>query len=395
MKSKKTLLLIYLIYALVSFFYYPKWQETRTEATISWDTSGYYWYLPAIFIYKDIDKLEWSHKILEKYYPSPTFDQAFDHWNGNKIMKYSSGMAVQYFPFFITAHLLAKPLGYEADGFSVPYQFAIHFGSLLMCFIGLWYFRKVLLHFFSESVASIILIAICLGTNYLNFGSIDGAMTHNWLFSWYSILLYYTIQFYNNPRINNAIMIGIAVGICGLTRPTDILSALIPILWGFKSFNISSVSSYFIFIRKNLIKISIAAITVICIGIIQPIYWKVVGNEWIIYSYQGQGFSWLRPHVLNYFFSFATGWLVYQPLFFLLLPATFLLIKNKPDGWLALLIFAIFNTYVVTAWDYWMYGGRAMIQSYPVLGIVLGVFIQKIFSRKCKMLSISKARAST
>lgn len=127
---------------------------------------------------------------MDKYYPSPTFDQAFDNWNGNKILKYSSGMAVQYFPFFITADVLAKPLGFEADGFSKPYQFAIQFGSLLMCFIGLWFYRKVLLQFFTDKVTSVILLALCFSTNYLNFSSIDGAMTHNWLFSWYSILLY-------------------------------------------------------------------------------------------------------------------------------------------------------------------------------------------------------------
>ena len=31
-------------------FYYPKWQKPDTEATIGWDVSGYYAYLPAAFI---------------------------------------------------------------------------------------------------------------------------------------------------------------------------------------------------------------------------------------------------------------------------------------------------------------------------------------------------------
>jgi hypothetical protein len=37
-----------------AFIFYPKWKQSGVEATISWDASGYYMYLPALFIYQDI-----------------------------------------------------------------------------------------------------------------------------------------------------------------------------------------------------------------------------------------------------------------------------------------------------------------------------------------------------
>ena len=38
-----------LVYACLFFFTILNWKQTKTEATISWDVSGYYIYLPAFY----------------------------------------------------------------------------------------------------------------------------------------------------------------------------------------------------------------------------------------------------------------------------------------------------------------------------------------------------------
>jgi hypothetical protein len=85
--------IVYLICVIAVFYttfiYYPKWKNTGTEATISWDVSGYYYYLPAIFIYNDLKKLGFKDSIEAKYKPAGSFYQAFLHANGNYVMKYS------------------------------------------------------------------------------------------------------------------------------------------------------------------------------------------------------------------------------------------------------------------------------------------------------------------
>src|SRR6478609_5382289 len=85
---------------LTSFLYYPKWKKGSTEATISWDVSGYYFYLPSILIYHDIKELKFTDAIIDKYKPTNDMNQAFRSENGNYVMKYSSGLAVVYLPFF-------------------------------------------------------------------------------------------------------------------------------------------------------------------------------------------------------------------------------------------------------------------------------------------------------
>lgn len=82
-------------------------------------------------------------------------------------MKYPMGQALQFLPWFLTAHWLAEPLGFPADGFSAPYQAAIAWGSLLIAFLGLWYLRRVLLNYFSEGITATVLVSIVFGSNYL------------------------------------------------------------------------------------------------------------------------------------------------------------------------------------------------------------------------------------
>ena len=125
-----------LVLVLLTFVYYPKWKKDRTEATISWDVSGYYFYLPSIFIYKDLKKVGFKQKIQDQYSPASSAYQTYTYANGNEVMKYSSGMALIYSPFFGFGHIGAKVMGAPQDGFSKPYQLAIAIQSVLMAILG-------------------------------------------------------------------------------------------------------------------------------------------------------------------------------------------------------------------------------------------------------------------
>jgi len=120
--------------------WYPKWEKPGTEATLSWDVMGYYLYLPAGLIYKDLEKVAFKEEIIKKYNPTAGFYQAFKHEkSGNYVMKYSIGLAVLYSPFFLLGHAYALISDYPPDGFSLPYQIAISWGSLFIAFLGLWF----------------------------------------------------------------------------------------------------------------------------------------------------------------------------------------------------------------------------------------------------------------
>ena len=234
--SSYALCFSFLFICLVHFFYYPRWTKTKGEATLSWDVSGYYMYLPAAFIYKDIKQCAFKDKILKQYQLSYNWQQACLHdESGNYVMKYSIGQAILFSPAFFVAHAIASHSDrYAADGFSMPYQVSISIWCLIFTLLGLIFLRKSLQYYFSEKTVAFCLITLVLGTNYLNYSSIDGAMTHNNLFSIYAILIYSSILFHRDPSLKKALFIGALVGMAALIRPTEIIACIIPVCWGIK-----------------------------------------------------------------------------------------------------------------------------------------------------------------
>ncbi len=387
MKSIKFSLFAYtaavFMLAYASLIYYPKWKVNEGECVLSWDVSGYYFYLPAIFIYKDIKQLRFKDKIFKDYNPTPELQQAFLHKeSGNYVMKYSCGQALHFLPAFLTAHLYAKNSHFPADGFSKPYQAAIVLWTLLTSLIGLWFARKILLRYFDDVSTGVALLLLLIGTNYLNYASMDSAMTHSFCFTLLAILTYATIRFYETAAWKYTIVIGICVGWAALTRPTEIIMALIPLLWGV--FDKNTLMERFDFFKNNNLKILLAVFLTIFIGSIQLIYWKYATGHWIVYSYEDQGFSWLKPHLEEGFFSFRAGWLMYSPMmYFALLGFVPLFYKNKNIA-VACLIYSILFIYIAFAWDCWWYGGslgqRSMVQAYTILLFPLTAFITWFFT---------------
>ncbi len=365
-----------------SFLFYPRWKQSGTEAAISWDVSGYYWYLPSAFIYHDIKHQGFKDSLLNKYRPTNTeFMQGMKLDNGNYVMKYASGMAVMYLPFFTAAHLVAGALGYPRDGFSAPYQFAIQFGGLFMALIGLWYFRKLLLIFYNDKVVAIVLLLLVFGSNYLNYSSVDCGMSHSWLFTVYVFLLLNTIYFYRSFEVKYAIRIGLLAGLATLTRPTDIISCLIPLLWGMDNLLPATIKKQCLILVRNYKALLLAVVCALCVLSIQLIYWKYVSGHWLVYSYQGQKLYFRSPNFMDYTFSYRSGWLVYSPLLILAFIGTIPFLW-KGQNKVAIITFFLLNYYIVCAWNIWWYGGRAMIQSYPVLFFCIAALVNAVLNRK-------------
>ena len=380
--SKWSLVIIGLSLFIASFFYYPKWSKTKTEATISWDVSGYYQYLPSAFIYKDLKKMGFFPGILEKYHPTTDYQQAYQIPNGNYVCKYSSGMALQYLPAFMIGHLSAKLSEYPADGYSLPYQLSLHSYSFFIALLGLYLWLLFLRRYFSDQVTAVTLVFICLGSNYLTYSGITNAMSHNYLLFNYAALLLLSDNFYKNPKWRYALAIGLVTGTMALTRPTELAAVLIPIFW---RFSWAQKSEHFTFLKTNLLTIITAGIICGSIGFIQLCYWKYVSGSWIQYSYDDQGFSFLSPHILEGLFHINNGWLTYSPMMVFSLIGFYFLFKSKLAFRTIIIVYALLFIYIAFSWDVWWYGGsvgqRTMVQLTPILSIAFASFIDKLIPK--------------
>jgi len=352
---------------------------------LSWDTFGYYLYLPASFIYNDLglENKAVFDDLIEKYHSTGTFYQISKGPKGYWMMKYSAGMAVLYAPGFFVGHLVALNSDFPADGFSLPYQWALIGNGLLVFLIGLLFLRKVLLRFFPDKIVAIILLLIYFGTNYFSYSTFNAEMPHTYLFTAYAAVLWFTIRWHETHKAKDMAFLAITIGLSTLARPTELIAILIPIFW-----NVDSFPNF----KKKLSdtwqtykpQLFLFATIMLAIGSVQVIYWKIYSGSFIYYSYinPGEGFEFLWPYTLRFLFSFRKGWLIYTPLMVFALWGLYLLYRKNKEVFVPIVIFFIVNLYIVSSWSCWWYaqsfGARAMVQSYAIMSIPLGYAIQRI-----------------
>ena len=90
MFSKSAFVASVLLIVYASCVFYPHWDKWGGQAELGWDDAGYYWYLPSVFIYKDLKHQSFKDTIINKYAPSGNeFQEGYKLDNGNYVMKYS------------------------------------------------------------------------------------------------------------------------------------------------------------------------------------------------------------------------------------------------------------------------------------------------------------------
>ncbi|GAB2946488.1 hypothetical protein GCM10027048_09330 [Hymenobacter coalescens] len=358
----------------------PRWDTHNVLAILTWDALGYYLYLPAQFIYDDLSYLRFVPDIMRDYAPTGSFYQAFQVPGGPEgalVMKYPCGLALLQTPFFFLGHWFAGWRGYAQDGFSAPYQVAIAFGGMLYGLLGLGIVRRVLLRYFSDAVTALTLALLVLGTNLLQYAVFDAAMPHVYDFALYALLLWATAHWHARPRRWLAAAIGLLLGLLILTRPSEAVAVLLPLLWGVSSRETARQKLQLL--RQRWPDVLLLALF-LGVGVLpQLLYWQWATGSFIFYSYQEQTFSFLRPHTWPVLFSFRKGWLIYTPLMALALAGLVVLWRRYRSIALALTAYFLVNLWVVSAWDIWWYGGsigqRALVQSYAALSLGLAALL--------------------
>lgn len=344
------------------------------DKVISWDTLGYYLYLPATFIYKDPLLLHqaWLHHALEMYggLDGGGFYQAHQVASGNWVMKYPMGLAVLWAPFVAVAHWIAPVLGYPADGFSRPYQLSIVVAEMTYALLGLLWLRAVLLRWWEDRVVSATLVLVVLGTTYLHQALFSNGMPHIFLFTLQAGTLYATIRWHETKQARYAVLLALTIGLATLSRPTELVLLLIPLLWHGP---------------EQARKWRMLAGVVLGIGLIgsaQLIYWKYAAGEFLHMSYVGheEGFDFLMPHIGQVLFSFRKGWFIYTPLMLFGVFGLFKLPRWAPEVRLAIPVFLAINLYLVASWSTWWYaesfGNRALMQSIAVMAVPLAATVR-------------------
>ena len=362
---------------------------------LTWDVFGYYLYLPATVIHDDpgLKDTKWLDEVMDTYAPSATLYQLVQGEDGNRVIKYTSGLSLLYSPFFLLAHWLAPLMGYPADGFSLPYQLILSLGGILWAIFGLILLRKLLLRLFDDKITSITMLLIVLGTNYFHFAAFDGTLlSHNYLFTLYALLFLTTIRWHERPSYTKAFILGLTCGLITLIRPSEMICVLIPLLWNAGSWR--QFTFRFKVIKINLYYVLAFMVPALLIGSIQLLYWKNVSGNWLFYSYDnpGEGFRFFPPYILEFLFSFRKGWFVYTPLMIFTFAGFFTLYQRHRAWFPAILVFVLLDLWIVSSWSCWWYAGgsfsaTAMLAAYVLLAVPLASLVEVVAEKRWKWIA--------
>jgi len=357
------------------------------DKELSWDILGYYTYLPATFIHHDplLTDISWLESTAKELDLAGTLYFIGYNYKGSAMYFFLMGMALLYLPWFFLGHLIALIFDFPADGFSAPYIYSMIIGALTYTSIGVWYFRKILLNYFSDYLVALLLVIAYIGTNAVHHLIAKNLETVNFLFMLAALVVWFTIKWHNNQKLRYLLAIGAGIALMTLIKPSEILIGVFPVIYGV--WNKQSFSDKVALIKVNYKQFIITIALGLLLFAPQMIYWYKLTGSFIYDSYNnpGVGLDWTSPYIGEILFSFRKGWLIYTPVMVLsLLGFRSMFKENKKLFW-ASVIYFLLAFYLISSWTEWWYGSsyslRPIITLYPVLLLSMGYFLKAIFNR--------------
>ena len=394
MKSNTYLKTVFIFTAaiyLVAFSLYGSWKHRVVDGGDSW---GYYSYLPALFIQKDLKTLDKTLAVRKELRPNSVREidgklrageaPAFGDVN---VIKYTCGIAILNIPAFAIGHLVASISDqYDSNGFSQPYIFFLYLNGLIAIFLGLFFIARFLSRHFDEKTVALTILCLALGTNLYYFGTDNNVMAHPYLFALWGFLIDQTDRFYLNPKLKHALGVGLSAGLIALIRPTELICFIFPLLYGV--YNKETFTERLHFWKSRLKLGGIIVLTYGICAIPQFAYWKYVTGKWLYYSYTDEGFDFSDPEIYHGFFSFNNGWLVYAPIMILSLLGIILIRKYWKGVTIPFLLVFVIHIWITYSWWNWSYlngfGSRPMVDIYALMAIPFAASVAWILKRNVR-----------
>ena len=331
------------------------------------DTTSYYSYLPAYFIYDDIVELQYVHQ-----------DPSRQIWvsqneKGQRFFKMTMGLAILWLPGFLLCWLFSNPTEI-LYGYDWPFHLSISLSALFYSFIGLVFLHKFLRKHFSFNISTLTVLATFFASNLMHYTLVAPGMAHAYNFFLVALLLFLSRNGFKS--IANALIWSFLAGLLVLIRPTNLI--ILPFILGLQYL-----------LGQNLFKelLNPKLLTALLLGGLlavspQLIYWYKVSGNILMYSYEQEGFHFGIERLFLGIAGFRKGWLIYSPLYVALIIAPFILKKEEKKISLFLVGITLVFSAIIYSWWCWWYGGgfgsRSMVDLYPILALGIALFFKRL-----------------
>ncbi len=365
---KVTILLIVSVFTLSFSEKIYKVVKGESTCVCAYDGYGYYMYLTQLFQYRNLYlQQEELQAVQDKYCGNVPVYQLKTMDNGHKLNIYHMGQAYLELPAYTVGHVFAKFLGYQKDGFSKPYHITYLLNALLFILLGIYFLNKILKLFFSDQVSSLLLLIVYFGTNFFSTATLAYQLQHIYLFALVALLFYCLLKVQEHHKRKYLLVAALTLGLISSIRPTHVLLGLLPLLMLRKVY--AAKLTYW----KSILLFPLAGLL---FNLPQLLYWKLLGGSWFILNMHVEEVVIVDPHLFDFLFSYKKGWLLYSPVFLMLIPGFIQLYKQRKELFWAVLGSTLLAIWIFASWECWWYaasfGSRAMVDLYPILVLPLG-----------------------
>jgi hypothetical protein len=333
---------------IVTLACYHNLQKDRISTIIRSDGSGYYAYLPALFLYSGYEK---SYPIEQKYKHQETVDPVYLHplKNGKYINKYFPGLSFMQLPFFLIACFLSYLFHYPIDGYSSVFQLLFFVGAMTYLFLGLIFIRRILEHLNCYKWYYLFVVFFATSLSYYCIDSIS--YTHLYSFVTIAAFIDSYLSYQKTSKSIDLAKISFYLTLIVFLRPTNLLVILM------LPYFIESKESTIALLKNTLTRKNIMAILApfFILVIIFLVVTKIQTGSLFSVGYKGEGFNFLDPKILQNLFGFRVGLFVQTPVFFLAIIACLVNLKTRWVNNIFYISYFFSLTYIISSWWCWDY----------------------------------------
>lgn len=294
---------------------------------------------------------------------------------------FSVGPAVLWAPLFLLTHFGAALLHQTGDGYALWEQAPLMFASIAYGFIGILLMYRMTAGMFSKFAALVSLLGIWLATNVVYYMGISPSASHTLSMFASALFVYLWWRGQKGWTKLGWFGWGLSAGLMALVRWQDVLIALLALLEWIAVTRAARQTT------KNWMAHSLGAGILFVVGMTlafapQMLAWQILYGSPLTAPQGGGFFQWLRPEILNVWFSTKRGLFSWSPILFLaVLGFVPLWRKNRLLGAAAILIFlaeSYINSVVNDWWGGEAFGARRFISLMPFFALGLAALIDAL-----------------
>ena len=350
------------------------------ESKVNADVIGYYDYLPSAFIRHDLVRKDIPYQEDSALYKHVNDKSIYVSYRDKIINKYPVGTALLQSPFFAFTYF--KDGSPKMNGYSTDFKDSIYVATLTYLFFSLYFFKRLLLALsIRKWIIFVMQFLLVFATGVLHYAYTDAGFSHIYSLFAITAFLYFSYLFFQDLNWRDFLWMCVFFGLVVLIRQINVILIFsLPFIAG----------SWFHFregirhILKKYFQFLTLGFTLFFLIIsIQFVFWYLQTGSFFVYSYQGEGFNFSQPELVNILFSYKKGLFIYTPILILtLLGVIYYGWKKHFYLLFTWLFFFGILTYILASWHSWFYGCsyglRAYVEFYGLFFIPFAYFLNEM-----------------